>query len=516
MWYIRNILYGHNWTNLPPDYWQDLAQRSGMQLVWPYVIVILISMALFIRHWQHDNPQAMIQIGLAFILISVALLPTMISYPDGGWTRDTSWGWVNGFREADRRLLWYEYGLLITGIGLLISAGRFAWRDLPRETRQSIWLIVGLGGPFFAVYFWSFSYHYRLTLTVMPLILAVLAALLVKWAGPFLMANRLRRTAIVVITITLGLMAPVTAAYHTLINAFDETGVRTDREKYAYANPALMWAVEQLEAYAASHGNDQLTISAPGENRLAFYFPEWTINDEMLPVDVTDLDGYDIFVEVFAQFLWRTEELLPNQVKAWLDMAYVYPRPVDGQPPTDGPYGQPWPKVMVPIAEPFDDGNNRFQLFEVDADAAYVEVVPENPLDDVVFGDSMRLLGYDLSSNTLKRGETYRLKLYWQGTEEGPPPTDYSVYVHFLDPSTGELVDQRDGGLMYGLFPTRMLTPGMVLQDRRDWIVPDSLPAGPIILRIGVYLPGGLRLPVTLNGEDQGDGITLETDLVIE
>jgi hypothetical protein len=71
---------------------------------------------------------------------------------------------------------------------------------------------------------------------------------------------------------------------------------------------------------------------------------------------------------------------------------------------------------------------------------------------------------------------------------------------------------------MWGLFPTRLLTPGLVLQDRREWQFPSGVRPGPAVLRIGVYTPrpGGLRLPATVNGEPVGDGVVLETEIQIE
>ncbi len=110
MWYIRNILAGHRWTNLPPEYWQELSQRSGMQLVWLYAIAVLGSLFLLHwhwRNWQRDWRLAVPIVGLG--LLSIAILPTLLSVPDGGWTNDTSWDWVNGFREPTRRFTLVEF-----------------------------------------------------------------------------------------------------------------------------------------------------------------------------------------------------------------------------------------------------------------------------------------------------------------------------------------------------------------------------------------------------------------------
>lgn len=513
MWYLRNLLAGHAWTNLPASYWTDLAQRSGMQLTWLYVIAVFISLYLITR--KHRTPQQLALTVTGITLLSIDILPTLLSIPNSGWTSDTTWDWLNGFREAYRRLNSTEFMLIMTGTGLLIWSGRHEWQRLAQSTRQVIWLMIGLGAPFFVVYFWSFSYHYRLGLTVLPLMLTPLVALFTAWLLPIIMQNRLRKMAMVVIVVTLGLIAPVAASYHTLLNTFKEDGVRTDREKYAYANPALMDTVAFLEDYAAQHGEASYRILAPGENRLAFFFPKWEVDDETLPLEISDLKGYDLFIPLLAPLLWQTSNLYPNQVQAWLDIAGVYPPPQNGQLPPDGPHGESMPRVLVPVSPVFDDGTFRFVVYEVDASAAYAEVVPENSLNEVVFGDLMQLLGYDISTRILTPGETVTIKLYWQGTQDGPPQKDYTVYVHFWGTETGDLVTQADGGLMYGLFPTRFLTPGLVLQDRRDWTVPADLPPGPAEMRVGVYLPDGPRLDATVMGEPAGDGVTIIHDLMI-
>ncbi|MCI0709317.1 MAG: hypothetical protein L0154_04060 [Chloroflexi bacterium] len=513
MWYFRNILAGHAWTNLPASYWTDLAQRSGMQLTWLYVIAAVASLYLITR--QHRTPHQLALTIAGIALLSIAILPTLLSIPEGGWTSDTTWDWLNGFREPYRRLNALEFVLILIGTGLLIWSGRHEWQRLSLPTRQGIWLMVGLGAPFFAVYFWSFSYHYRLGLTVLPLMLTPLVALFTAWLMPIILQNRLRKTAMIVMVVTLSLIAPVAASYHTLLNTFKEDGVRSDREKYAYANPALMDTVGFLEDYAAQHGDKNYHILAPGENRLAFFLPEWDVDDETLPAEINDLEDYDLFIPLFAPFLWRTSNLYPNQVQAWLDIAGVYPPPQNGQLPPDGPHGQPMPRVLVPTSPVFDDGTFRYIVYEVDASAAYADIVPENPLDEVVFGDVMQLLGYDISTRTLTPGETITIKFYWQGTPAGPPQRDYTIYVHFWSTKTGDLLTQADGGLMYGLFPTRFLTPGLALQDRRDWTVPADLPSGPVEMRVGVYVPDGPRLDATIMGQPAGDGVTIATDLMI-
>ncbi len=515
MWYIRNLLLGHSWTDLPPPYWQDSAQRSGMQLHWLWFFAGLVVAYLMLQAWRHDLRRAMWPV-LAFVLMSVAILPTALSVPDDGWTWQTSWGWINGFREPSRRLNAIEGSLLLLGVGLLIWSGRVTWRRQQREDQQALLLTWGIGLPFFTVYFWSFSYHYRLALTIMPLILAPIAAVIVAWVIPFILENHARRYATITVAVLLSLIAPVAATYHTALNTLNDTGIDTDREKYAYANPALLQTVTILENYAQTQ---PLTVLIPGENRLHFFFPTWSIDDRSLPTDVTDLQGYDLFVAYTAtDFLWRIYALVPNQVMAWTELAWIYPLPQNGHEwALDGPFDTPLPRVLKPIFTPIDDGKDRYEVFAVNVDSAYQTIEPQTALDRVVFGSTLQLLGYDLPTTTFQQGQSYTLKFYWRGAEDGPPQADYSIFIHIIDPTTDEVVAQLDSGLMDGLFPTRMLTPGMILQDRRVWSIGSDLQSGPILIRIGVYEPpAGPRLPLMIGDSPAGDGYVFEETIVVE
>ncbi|NDJ86773.1 MAG: hypothetical protein GYB66_12875 [Chloroflexi bacterium] len=519
MWYMRNILAGHPWTDLPPEYWHDLAQRSGMQLNWLWFLAGLATLGITRETWQRETEQyehRLWTIGLAmggFAAISLAVLPTALSIPEEGWRWETTWGLLNGFREPDRRLTIRESLLLVPGTLMLIWSGRRVWMQQRVEHRQALVLSWGLGLPFFLVYFWSFSYHYRLTLTVMPLIFAPIGALLVTLGWPLVMANRLRRLATAVIIAAISLIAPVAATYHTALNSFNPTGVDTDREKYAYANPALMQLVDFLEDYPKPSPR----ILIPGENRLSFFFPDWHIEDTKLPTSATHLRDFDLYVPYASHLFWLTYDQAPNQVMAWTQLAWQYPLPEAGHRwAAVGPYNSPQPRLLMPVAIPFDDGKDRYEVFAIDVPATYFYLAPETKLDEVIFGGVIQLLGYDLPSRDFEPGQHLVFDLYWRGAAAGPPQQDYGIYVHLLDLSTGELLDQADGGLMQGTFGTRFLEPGMVFQDRRQWIVSPDLQPGSAVLRIGVYdVATGRRLPVVVDGQSAGDGLVIETEIMI-
>jgi predicted PurR-regulated permease PerM len=120
--------------------------------------------------------------------------------------------------------------LLFAGIGVLMVSVRKFWREQPPHVQQGWTMTWLLGLPFFLVYFWSYSYHYRLGLTVMPLILAPIGYLLTDSVIPFLTRNALRRVALLIVVILLSLPALVAATYHTAFNTLNDTGVDANRQ----------------------------------------------------------------------------------------------------------------------------------------------------------------------------------------------------------------------------------------------------------------------------------------------
>ena len=190
---------------------------------------------------------------------------------------------------------------------------------------------------------------------------------------------------------------------------------------------------------------------------------------------------------------------------------------------------------LTPI-DAADDGNNRIVAYEVYAPYRNYSLEEINP--PVVFeGDQwgeIALRGLDLRQVIpndsapspmdeegrliLQAGEAVYLQLYWQRTSEEPLSEDYSVFVHMLDPQTGEILSQRDDPPADGLLPLSLIPYPDLTADRRLWELPTDLPPGPVDLHIGLYdplPPSAPRLPV-VDGPFAGeDGIILKGQIVI-
>jgi hypothetical protein len=119
--------------------------------------------------------------------------------------------------------------------------------------------------------------------------------------------------------------------------------------------------------------------------------------------------------------------------------------------------------------------------------AGPVPPVPELGLSNpmlTTLGGQVRLLGYELESESIRAGETLSLTLYWQALR--PMAFSYSVFTHLLDRSN-QVAAQDDGVPRDGTYPTTLWQPGEVVADPyRIAIGPDVAP-GLYQLEAGMY-----------------------------
>lgn len=126
---------------------------------------------------------------------------------------------------------------------------------------------------------------------------------------------------------------------------------------------------------------------------------------------------------------------------------------------------------------------------------------------DVEFGQTMRLLGYDLDTMITQPGDEVAVTLFWEAL--GPTEEDHTVFAHLL----GEhelVVAQRDTFPGLGLLSTKWLEPGFRWADRYVIRLPDTAYApDEAQLQVGLYNPRtGERLPaVAQDGATVGDNV---------
>ena len=124
----------------------------------------------------------------------------------------------------------------------------------------------------------------------------------------------------------------------------------------------------------------------------------------------------------------------------------------------------------------------------------------------VAFGDTMTLLGFDEPEIA---NDMLAITLYWQAVQE--MDVSYKIFLHLIDPVSGELVAQLDTVPRDWAYPTNTWHEGEVVSDRLSLPL-RSLSPGDYALRIGAYHPdSGARLPLTGSADQDmaGDSLLL-------
>lgn len=129
---------------------------------------------------------------------------------------------------------------------------------------------------------------------------------------------------------------------------------------------------------------------------------------------------------------------------------------------------------------------------------------PQTPLD-VTLGDFARLVGVDVSRDTLAPGETFEVTLYTQVT--GTVSRDYTVFVHAVGPD-GRTWAQSDSWPEQGNASPTSWVAGQVIVDTHTLMLPADAPAGEYTLFVGLYdAERGPRVPLyNANGASVPDG----------
>jgi hypothetical protein len=457
---------------------------------------------------------------LALVLLLAGTLPTALDrarITQG----DNLWQWVRGDLSARGRLGPLDWLLIAAGFGLLAWLGRKVWRGWPRSRRETVRLLWALLLPYGVVWFLDFSYHYRLSFAIVPLAAVQVAALIDGWLWDWLAARRIGRAAGSVLAVGMIAVAVAAGVQHSA-QVWLHGGLPDDTAKYDRGNPGLMVVVHLLERQSEALGRP-LVVAIPAEDRLPFFFPTWEIRNsrdfDKLPTRLEDLAGADVFVNNLpAMFLMRLAGLWPNSLQADANVGIAYNwRNIIGWDSTR------WPTVLQPIpvnpdgSFTVDDGIFDYTAFTIHPEARTKPLRPAAlRKDSVIIGGFAQFVGHDVVNLNWVRGEKIILTLYWRPTDQAPPPQDYSIYIHLLD-AQGTKIANWDGAPLLGQYPTRFWRPGESLLDYWEFRIPKDIPTGPASLRIGIYDPASNeRLPVTLDGQPAGDGLTIETRIVVK
>jgi hypothetical protein len=120
-------------------------------------------------------------------------------------------------------------------------------------------------------------------------------------------------------------------------------------------------------------------------------------------------------------------------------------------------------------------------LVRVDGPAAAAP--PARPAGQM-FGDAIRLVGYDVIPDTLKPGGAAEISLQWQPIAR--LGADYTTFIHLVN-ANGDKITQSDhqpGGAYY---PISLWKPGETLVDRHTLALPADLGPAPYTIVVGLY-----------------------------
>jgi hypothetical protein len=542
-WYVRNIALGHNPVDFPPGIWLDRAARSGVEFGWPLLALVMGVAYLLWSRYRELNTEAQrlyrdsqrLGVGTPFMssvfplhshlrigwilagtgLILLATLPTIL-------------------QPARMGLL--EWAALLAGVGLI---GYALWRWLPQandEQRRPLGLLGAAGLlalPYFVTWFYSYSYHYRLSFAIVPLMILPTAVILARWTEkllPQISPSPPPQTALErgqgggVLRLLMGIVITVLAVPGIINPLYDPNAgwdwlwtdkLPDDHARHRSGNEALMAVVDGLQIYLDTHDpqTQPLRVVAPGALQLPFFFPLEDIRTGPMPSRISDLDGVTYFIYGvpesggdFSTFIMGVNPVLD-----------LLGRAVEGEDDLRAPLRRAWWA---------DDGIFQFNVYELHLDRRFTEPKDYAPVEgDVTFGGVVRLLGYDLVGLEFWQGRPMWMHLYWQVLE--PTDRDLFTYVHLMD-KDGNLIRSWDGPVSWrddgfrwdatNYYSSRVWEPGEYIVDRRIPRLTDPIP--PLgdgnRLVIGLYdAQTNERLPMFVDGQPAGDGWTMPQNLSV-
>ncbi|MCC6613750.1 MAG: glycosyltransferase family 39 protein [Anaerolineae bacterium] len=483
VWYIRNLLLGHTPIVFPSAFWLTQAMRSGVEFGWPLLAVILLAAYLILTRRASRSLAVRLLAGLALMLAGT--LPTIL---------------------MPRRMTPVEGALLIAGV---LVYGWALWRDLPgkRRARAVMGLLWLLALPYFVTWFWSYSYHYRLSFAIVPLLLLPTALILARWTDGLWAARARTQGAApaawfkpVYLAGLIALAAPaiVQPLYDQYVgwDVLVSDALPDDLARQRSGNQALINVVDGIQIYIDEHGEPPVVV-APGVETLPFFFPLADIRIDSAPTRLDELDGVTYFIDSHPQGTGMYEDvpLVDNQVIGALRREDIMRR-----------------------AWGMDDGIFRYDVYELNLDHRYETPQPNGPAsEEVVFGDFARYLGYDIGTLDFWVGRPIVLTLYWESLT--PADGDYMIYVHLRD-SNGDVIQSWDAPVALDAtatppryYSTNVWQPGEYITDvrRLTFEAADAPLGGGYKLVIGMYdLASQTRVPVTADGQPAGDGYVIE------
>ncbi len=477
VWYLRNILLGLDALVLPPGYWQTLAEQSGVEFGW----VILAAIALLLWAWLFFQPSQRVKLALlgGVGLLLLGTVPTIL---------------------MPARLGLIEWGLILVGL-FSLGWGLFQLYRQRVEIQQPlrVFMWVGLLGlPYFITWFFSYSYHYRLSFAIVPLLIlptAYVVTQVIQFVTVTRPAPVWARGALVLGITALSIPGIISAIYDPFMG-WDyvwNNSMPNDDARYRSGNAALMNVVDGLVTYQQENPQQPLHVIAPSVDRLPFFFPTETIQVDDVVTEINDLDDAQYFVFGAPETIGMYASIPAHQNPAF------------------GALGR---TDLSRRAWGLDDGIFRYEIYELNTQNRFIR--PEMngiSTDDILMGDFARYIGYDIGGLELWPGRRVIFHLYFEVL--APAADDYMIFVHLLD-ANGNLIANWDGPVgesVLGYYSTLHWQAGEYINFERVLQLPDGVaPVGEgYELVAGFYrLSDNMRVAVQTNGVVTGDSFLVD------
>jgi 4-amino-4-deoxy-L-arabinose transferase-like glycosyltransferase len=473
IWYLRNVLLGHNPIDLPHFSWLDRARRSGDLFGWLLLAGFVLLAWLYVRRVGILDKEKRTHYSVSLLIASsgyaLIWLGALASMPTFNPAR---------FDPPMSYITLAEAALMLAGSGIM-SVGLYrVWQlGANLETNTTIsrmgWALL-LALPYFVTWFYSYSYHYRLSFAIVPLLLLPTAVLLARWLPhPPTGVRRIAYVGLLVLVCIPGLIGTYWNA------ARDKDWLWSDKfpddtARYKEHNPDMVIVAEQLQYFINDYDRDPVVV-APGEQRLPFFFPLMTIITNTVPTRLDELEGVTHYI-YGSQPEWRyQDEHIPpqqNQIVSALGREDVMQRKLR-----------------------YTDGTFRYELYEVHLENRQrisTDYLYQQP-DEVVFGDFARLVGYAMSNSQLAGNN-----IFYGMTFEvlKTPDQDYKLALHLVNVDDGKVYHESDGYLAQGEHGYY----SALLWDAGEMIATSGLVVKET--DAGAFIPGKYVLLVTFYTED--------------
>jgi hypothetical protein len=126
---------------------------------------------------------------------------------------------------------------------------------------------------------------------------------------------------------------------------------------------------------------------------------------------------------------------------------------------------------------------------------------PQHPLE-IQFANKVRLLGYDISTTSVRENEPFSVTWYWQVLE--PLDEGFRIFTHLMDADKHSRLNLDSARPFRGAYPEAQWKAGQFLRDTQDITVPSGWKSKSATFCLGFWKESK-RLPVTKGPSDDAN-----------